>query len=371
MLILCRCLSIWFVLLATSVSAAPATFPDVLSTIALHISDDLARGTFKSFDRLAVRSVTVTDGVPEAYGRYVETLVIEQIRARTQVKLINCEACRSRVAHEVDGHLAVAMVRTSLRELDEAARVLNIDYFLDVILIGETTHVSVSLQVISARTKEQLWAQVYDRESEEDHNLRASRQMKDIAKARTADHYIPDYTVWYGFGYAGLPNVAGGEADSQAYTLQLRLTEQVLDQRAQFGIIGGLYVTAATIAKPYPVTKGTGDDSEPDEIVTTKNVPKPFSTALMVGGMYYHTLYGDPRRRNSVRGGINVAIGGLVATGYATRFTRVAADLYLGPRGAVSSGLMYLGPTRIQTGTDEYFQTTGGLGADVVLAFYL
>ena len=51
------------------------------------------------------------------------------------------------MAREVDGHLEIVRAKTSIRELDDAAAALNIDYFLDIVVIGEPTNLSIMLQV--------------------------------------------------------------------------------------------------------------------------------------------------------------------------------------------------------------------------------
>ena len=344
------------------------TLSTALSEIVQHLSEDWRRQPLLSFDRLAVREVIVSNNLPQAYGGYAEALVLESIAAAGKRTVIKCEVCRARQAQQINKKLIVVNVSNNLVQLDEAARVLNIDYFVDILLMGQDDRLVLAVTVISARTKEKLWTRSYDGESHEDKVLRSGQELRDIAKARLGDRYRPDYQTWYGMGLAGIPNIAGGQADAQALAFEFRGTEKLRSSDAQVGARLILYQTFGGIAPSKQATTPVGEEA--DEFEVLRDLPKPFETALGVQVIGFKNLVGDGTQSNRFRAGINAAAGPFLTVGYGTLFTRLGIDLYLSPKFAVGSGITYLAPTTIKLNNQAY-QAKGGIGAEISLAVYL
>ena len=366
------------------VAGAPSVrrFHEVLNELLAEFGYDIKTGDLKALKNLAIRKVRVSEAIPNTYQNYIGMLIAEQIKANTKVNLIQCIQCQVKSSTLVDGKIKISSPETNVAHLRHIAEQLGIDHFIDVMLIYHTTHMVLAFQAFEVDTGKMVWARTYNSETIRSRFQKLAVDYSQVAKSRPGEEYQPDYRYLVGFGGAGLPNVAGNTQDNSMLSLHFRATEKFDNRKNEFGLMLNMFQTLSALTKEYPTTKPTGENTEQteetqqEENSTTETVvieqaqPEPFKSALGIYGIYTRNFLGSIESYNSVRHGMSVAVGALLASGYVAGKFRVGWEIYLGKTFVASIGLDYIAPSEILV-DEETVETKGGAGADATIAFNL
>lgn len=345
-------------------------FHEVLDELLAEFGYDVKSGQIKGLSNLSIRKIRVSDAIPKTYEEYVEMLLAERIRENSQIRLIDCVPCKTRTSSLVDGRLMITSPSTNVAKLDSAAAQLNIENFMDAVLVYHTTHMVLAVDVFNSQTKELVWARTYNSETIRTRYQKLAVDYRQVEKARPGEDYVPEYRYMFGLGGGGVPNVGGTTADSTMLNLQIRATERFNNRHDEFGMLLSILKSTNSLQKPYP-TQGdsTSTSANPPETVTksTGATPKPFQQALGIYGLYSHLFIGAIESYNDIRHGAHFGIGGLLASSYIAPAFRAGWDVFLGRRFSVSFGGNYIAPSSILVGSTSV-KTAGGPGADVVMS---
>jgi hypothetical protein len=346
-------------------------FHDVLNDLLSEFAYDVKQGQIKGLKNLSIRHVSVSQAIPKTYESYVEMLVAERIRENSQVRLLSCVPCKSRTSQLVDGRLVISSPVTNMARLESAAQQLGIENWMDVVLVYHTTHMVLAFNVFESTTKELLWARTYNSETIRSRYQKLAIDFSQIAKSKGTEEYVPEYRIMAGLGGGALPNVGGTEKDAAMLAFHVRATEKFNNRKSEFGLILGLYNSLSALLTEYPSEKPEGTTeqaADEDTEVVVSAVPKPFSNALTLWGIYSHQFVGAVESYNDIRHGLHGGVGFLFATGYLAPSLRFGWDMYFGRRFAASIGGIYLASSTVVV--DGVTQTTnGGAGVDVLLSF--
>lgn len=351
-------------------------FHEVLDELLAEFAYDVKQGQIKGLRNLSIRKVSVSDALPRSYQSYLNLLVTEKIRENSQTTLITCLPCTTKTSTLVEGKLLISSPMTNVTKLEQAAESLGIQYFMDVILVYHTTHMVLAFQVFNTSNKELVWARAYNSETIRSRYQKLAIDYSQIEKSRSGEDYDPEYRVLFGFGGAGVPNVAGTSEDSQMLNFQMRGTERFNNRKSEFGMIFSLYIALKSLVNEFPSESETFENDsialqdsseaeEGDEIIN----PKPFEQAIALHGIYAHNFLDSLESYNKIRYGVNFGVGALFATGYLAPSVRSGLDLYFGRRFATNIGAFYVAPSTIIVDS-ETIETSGGVGGDLVVSFH-
>jgi hypothetical protein len=262
--------------------------------------------------------------------------------------------------------------RTNMDNMSRIADQLGIEYFMDVVMVYHATHMVLAFQVFNTSSKEMVWARAYNSETVKSRYQKLAVDYSQVEKARSGEDYVPEYRTLFGFGGASIPNVGGTKNDSSMLTLQVRGTEKFNNRADEFGLFFALYKTTNSFVKPYPtegeVSENTGFEQDAVETISDEVTPLPYETAISLQGVYAHNFLGALESYNTMRYGISASGGFFLAKGYLAPVVRGGFDVYYGRRFMTTVGAVYIAPSKILV-DDDYIDTAGGLGLEVVLAF--
>lgn len=352
-------------------SSTVRQFHEVIDELLAEFGYDVKMGQIKGLKNVSIRDVEVSEAIPKTYENYIELLVAERIRENSKVRLISCVACKTRTSRLIEGKLMITSPRTNMDNMTRIADQLGIEYFMDVVMVYHATHMVMAFQVFNTSTKEMVWARAYNSETVKSRYQKLAVDYSQVEKSRAGEDYVPEYRTLVGFGGASIPNVGGSKNDSSMLTLQVRGTEKFNNRRDEFGLFFAAYKTTNSFIKPYPTEGSSANEGfESEETATTSDeiVPVPYDTAITLQGVYAHNFLGSLESYNTMRYGVSASGGFFLAKGYLAPVIRGGADVYYGRRFMTNVGLVYIAASKILI-EDEYVDTTGGLGVEVILAF--
>lgn len=337
-------------------------FHEVLDELLAEFGYDVKQGQIEGLRNLAVRKVSVNESLPGSYSNYLEILLAERIKDNSHIKIISCIPCKSKVSTVVDGKLLISSPSTNLARLDEAADQLGISHFMDAVLMYHPTHMVLAVEVFDTKSKEQVWTRTYNSETVKSRYQKLAVDYSQVAKSRPGEDYVPEYKFLMGLGGAGIPNIGGDSSDSAMVNVQLRATERFNSRRSEFGLILSSYIANNSLFKK---AAKTDEEVDPDE---TNPTPEPFKNAIGFYAVYAHNFIGAIESYNDIRHGINVGVGGLIATKYLAGSARLGWDTYFGRRFVTSLSVLQLGASTV-TVNEIDVKTKGGTGGEMVISY--
>lgn len=343
-------------------------FHEVLNDLLTEFSYDVKQGQINGLKNLAIRRVSVSDALPSTYEQYVELLVTERIRENARVRMINCVSCKTKSSTLVDGKLMISSPSTNLQKMDEAAQQLNIENFMDVILVYHTTHMVLAFSVFNTTTKEEVWSRTYNSETLRSRYQKLAVDMSQIEKSRATTEYTPEYKFLLGIGGSRLPNVAGEERDKSFIGVHVRAVEKFDNRHVDFGLLTSLWLNTSNFLKAYP-SEGTKTDTT---TTTYDGEQRPIAYKYVLGlhALYARNFIGDIESYDRVRHGAHVGLGAIVSTGYLAPSIRLGWDAYFGRRWVLSLQGQYITDSTILVGS-TYQKAKGGAGGDLSLSLNL
>ncbi|MCX6117139.1 MAG: hypothetical protein NT027_06335 [Proteobacteria bacterium] len=343
-------------------------FHEVLNDLLTEFSYDVKSGQINGLKNLSIRRVSVSDALPKSYESYVELLVTERIRENSKVRIINCVSCKSKSSVLTDGKLMITSPMTNLNRMDEAATQLNIENFMDVILVYHTTHMVLAFSVFNTTTKEEVYSRTYNSETLRSKYQKMAVDMKQVELASGKDEYQPEYRFLLGFSGSSLPNVAGEARDKSFLGLHIRAVEKFDNRKFDFGLISSFWVNTATLLRAYPAE---GEQSE--ETTTTYSGaarPLPYKYVLGLQAILARNFFGEIEAYDRIRHGIHFGLGGIISTGYLAPSARIGWDIYFGRRWTFTLSSQYILESNILVGK-EYQKSPSGVGGDLGLSLNL
>lgn len=343
-------------------------FHEVLNDLLTEFSYDVKQGQINGMKNIAIRKVSVSDALPSTYEQYVELLVTERIRENARVRMINCIPCKTKSSTLVDGKLMISSPTTSVQRMDEAAQQLNIENFMDVILVYHTTHMVLAFSVFNTTTKEEVWSRTYNSETLRSRYQKLAVDMSQIEKSRTSTEYTPEYKILVGIGGSRLPNVAGEERDKSFIGVHVRAAEKFDNRHVDFGVLTSLWVNTSSFLKAYP-SEGTTDESATTSYDGEAR-PVAYKYVLGLHALYARNFIGDVESYDRLRHGAHVGLGAIISTGYLAPSLRAGWDMYFGRRWVLTFEGQYITDSTILVGS-KYQKAKGGAGGDLTLSLNL
>ena len=344
-------------------------FHEVLTELLDEFGHDVKSNQVQGLKNIAIRKVRVSEALPKSYENYLDVLTSEKIRKNSDIRLINCIPCRAKTSTIADGQLKISSPETNLDQLKIAANQMGIENFMDIVLVYHTTHMVLAYQIFDVKTGEMVWAKAYNSETIRSRFQKLAIDYNQVVKSRDSDVYEPEYRYLLGVGGGGIANISGDDKDNTALSINFRATEKFNNRTSEFGMMFSYYSTLAAITTEYPSTGGTGTDAGDDSTVTVTNAqPLPFESAAALYAVYAHNFLGPIETYDTLRHGLNIGLGGIVAKGYIAGIIRAGWDLYMGRRFATTLAGSYILPSEIIV-EDDLIDTDGGAAMEVVFSF--
>ncbi len=340
-------------------------FHDVLDELLAEFSYDVKKGQLSKLKNLSIRRIRVSEAIPSSYENYLELLLAERIREYSRVKLISCIPCKTRSSRMIEGKLVITSPSTNMAEMQRAADQLEIDNFVDVLLVYHSTHMVLALQAFNTSSKEMVWARTYNSETVKSRYQKMAVDYSQVEKSRPGEDYVPDYRYLVGFGAATVPNVNRETKDASFFSFQLRGSERFDNRKHEFGMLYSLFVRTNTIIEDHPIEDGFVGTTTAEPTTTTNPIPEPFATGHAIYATYTRNFLGAIESYSSIRHGMTVGIGGFMATGYLTSTARLGWDIYFGRRFQTSLGAIYLSKATINLAAEDV-TVESGTGGDFV-----
>jgi hypothetical protein len=339
----------------------------VLDGVLAAFAADAKQGVVRSLKRYAIRRISLGERVPRLHARYIQTAFLEKLMEASKGRLVVCPPCSQQTTALVEGKLLISSPASNASQIDQAAKALGIEHFVDVVFILDRTHIGLAVQVIEANTKTLAWSKTYDSELIGGRDERQAELDRMIATSRGRENYVPEFGLVLALGGAGIPNVAGTAEDSQMLAVQLRGTESFARKTDKFGLALSYYKSTVSTVKEYPSDKptGSGDETKPKEKIL-KPIAKPFQQAAAVHATYAVLLAGDPEYSDQPRYFAGLGVGALAAVGYLAPAVRLGLDAHFGRVFLASVGAHYFAPTTVNV-ADTPQKTAGGAGGELLI----
>ena len=267
----------------------------------------------------------------------------------------------------MDGKLMITSPLTNMQRMDEAATQLNIENFMDVVMVYHTTHMVLAFSVFNTTTKEEVWSRTYNSETVRSRYQKQAVDFNQIEKSRGSEEYVPEYKFLFGVGSSQLPNVAGTDRDKSFIGLHLRSVEKFDNRKIDFGLLTSLWLNTSNLLKSYP-SEGTG--SSQSSTYTGSERPLAYKNLIGLHAIVARNFLGEVESYDRIRHGVHLGIGGVIATGYLAPSIRAGWDAYFGRRFVCTLGLHYITSSTILVGS-TYEHARSGAGGDLVLSLNL
>ncbi|MEI8027090.1 MAG: hypothetical protein WCI18_12150 [Pseudomonadota bacterium] len=345
-------------------------FHMVLEDLLTEFGYDVKNGQVSGLKNVAIRKTSVNESLPQSYEKYLELLVSERIRLNSDVKLINCITCQARTSTLIEGKLKLTSPDTNIVQLRDAAKMMGIENFIDVLLVYHTSHMILAIEVFNIDSGETLWTKTYNSETLRTRFQKVAVDYSQIAKSKAGDEYSPEFRYTLGVGAGGISNVSGNSPDNSAISLNLRASEKFNNRNSEFGLSLRVFMTMASISKSYPTTgkaaTSSSSDGTTEEDTTLK--AKPFKTAFALQATYAQNFMGSLESYDEIRNGYHIGLGGFYATGYLAPAASLGWDVFFGKRFIMTVGTTYLVPSNVLIGK-EFVKTSGGMSGDIVFSY--
>jgi hypothetical protein len=347
-------------------------FHMVLEELLTEFGYDVKNGQVSGLRNVAIRKTSVNESLPQSYEKYLEMLVSERIRLNSDVKLINCITCQARTSSLVEGKLKLSSPDTNIVQLRDAAKMMGIENFIDVLLVYHTSHMILAIEVFNIDSGETLWTKTYNSETLRTRFQKIAVDYSQIAKSKAGDEYNPEFRYTVGVGAGGISNVAGESPDNSAISLNLKASEKFNNRNSEFGLSLKYFMTMASISKSYPTsgkaptTTAAAGDGTTEEDTSLK--AKPFKSAFSLQATYAQNFMGSLESFDDIRNGFHLGLGGFYATGYLAPAMSVGWDVFFGKRFIMTVAALYLVPSDVLIGK-EFVKTSGGMSGEIVFSY--
>jgi hypothetical protein len=344
----------------------------VLEELLTEFGYDVKNGQVSGLRNVAIRKTSVNESLPQSYEKYLEMLVSERIRLNSDVKLINCITCQARTSSLVEGKLKLSSPDTNIVQLRDAAKMMGIENFIDVLLVYHTSHMILAIEVFNIDSGETLWTKTYNSETLRTRFQKIAVDYSQIAKSKAGDEYNPEFRYTVGVGAGGISNVAGESPDNSAISLNLKASEKFNNRNSEFGLSLKYFMTMASISKSYPTsgkaptTTAAAGDGTTEEDTSLK--AKPFKSAFSLQATYAQNFMGSLESFDDIRNGFHLGLGGFYATGYLAPAMSVGWDVFFGKRFIMTVAALYLVPSDVLIGK-EFVKTSGGMSGEIVFSY--
>ena len=346
-------------------------FHMVLEDLLTEFGYDVKNGQVSGLRNVAIRKTSVNESLPQSYEKYLEMLVSERIRLNSDVKLINCLTCQARTSSLVEGKLKLSSPDTNIVQLRDAAKMMGIENFIDVLLVYHTSHMILAIEVFNIDSGETLWTKTYNSETLRTRFQKVAVDYSQIARSKAGDEYSPEFRYTLGVGAGGISNVAGASADNSAISLNLKASEKFNNRNSEFGLALKFFMTMASISKSYPTTGKAPSSNSTNDGTTEENTAlkaKPFKKAISLQATYGRNFMGNLESFDDIRNGFHIGLGGFYATGYLAPAMSLGWDVFFGKKFIMTAGVTYLVPSDVLIGKD-FIKTSGGMSGDVVFSY--
>lgn len=344
-------------------------FHEVLDELLTEFAYDVKMGQIQGLKNLAIRKVEVSESIPATYASYLELMVSERIQENSRVRLINCLPCKSKTSRLAEGKLLITSPRTNVAEMARAADQLGIEHFMDVVLVYHTSHMVLAFQVFDTKTTENTWSKTYNSETIKSRYQKMAVDFSQVAKSREGSEYKPEYRLLFGMGGGSIPNIGGDTTDSGMLNLQIRGTEKFNNRMSEFGLLLSVYVQSKSLLSEFPTT-GDGDSGAANSAAdagAASSDPIPYEQAYSLTAMYAHNFVNAVENYNNIRHAVHAGAGIFLASGFFAPTIRTGWDIYFGRRFSANISGVYVTDSKILV-NNEFIETKGGFGADVVLS---
>ena len=133
--------------------AGEDNFSLVLTDLLQAFAKDLRKHQVDGLKNISIRKVTVNSTIPKSYEEYLEFLVAEQIRENANVRIISCISCRSKNTKIIENKLYISTPSADVAQLKRTADELGIDYFVDVMLLYQKSHMILGFQIFNEHSR--------------------------------------------------------------------------------------------------------------------------------------------------------------------------------------------------------------------------
>lgn len=345
--------------------AAPRKFNEVLEDLLNEFAYDLKTNQAQGINNMSIRRVALSESIPKSYETYIESLMVERVRKHSTIKLLQCTKCRVKRTSVENNRLTVTVPINNPVELDAMAKQLGIEAWVDVALLYQETNMVLAINIFDSKTKELLWAKVYNSETLNRKSLAQLASKDPNVKEKPPEeksHFAGSLTV----GYHLVPNVSSAV---NMLGVNLRMAEKFNNQRSEIGTMAMLVVDPGLFIQNYDGVEGDPEASGEVTVGTSKETIKPFTYGLGLFGSYYHNFIKAPENFEEIRFTGHVGVGLLASKGYLAFIGRTGTGIKFGRYFVFELGGSYSAPTTLRIRNKFEYKTKGGVGADVTFGF--
>lgn len=349
---------------ANSSSTSAKRFDDVLNDLLNEFSYDLKTNQITDLKNVSVRKVALNEAIPKSYETYLESLVLERMKLHSKIRTMQCTTCRVRKSVLENGRLTLTSPINNNADLDQIARELNIETWVDVALLYQETNMVLSFNAFDAKTKELLWARVYNSEQIYRKKGRPMAVSQRAGEAGVEEGKNPKGSLTFGIslGYHVVPNV---NTTSNMLGVTLRGSERFDEGRSEVGAFLMTIVDPDTLLSDYTNVEGDpAATGEAKEETNTKAI-RPFPMGFGLFAAYFYNFFGEQENLEVIRWSANVGGGTIVAPGYMSLTARAGVEMKFGKHFALNLAGLYSAPTTISIKSRYQYTTKGGPGGEL------
>ena len=339
--------------------AGEDNFSLVLTDLLQAFAKDLRKHQVDGLKNLSIRKVTVNSTIPKSYEEYLEFLVAEQIRENANVRIISCISCKSKNTKIIDNKLYISTPSADVEQIKRTADELGIDYFVDVMLLYQKSHMILGFQIFNTATQELVWSRVYNSETLHSRFQAMAVDYKQVVHKdmkEDSDEYIPSFRVAFGAGAGSYRDPSTGSANEGMMALQIRGTEKFNNRLNEFGMLltGNLSIPTLMQGDNVTVNSETGVEK--------------LKYTVGLFAIYAHNFLKPIEFYDRVRWGLNFAVGGHFSNNYLAPAVRTGVDIFFGKSFFITPAAFYIGRASVIV-DDDVTEVDGGFGGELIVSF--
>ena len=340
--------------------ASEENFSLVLRELLEAFSKDLRKKQVDGLKNVSIRKVSVNSTIPKSYEEYLEFLVAEQIRENANVRIISCISCKSKNTKIIENQLYISTPSADVANIKRTADELGIEYFVDVMLLYQKSHMILGFQIFNTSTQELVWSRVYNSETLHSRFQAMAVDYKQIVHKdmEDSDEYIPTFRIAFGAGAGSYRDPSTSSANEGMMSLQLRGTEKFNNRLNEFGLLLTGNVSIPTIMQ--------GDS----ENVSTENGVDKLKYTVGLFAIYAHNFLKPVEFYDRIRWGINIALGGHFSNNYLAPAIRTGIDVFFGKSFFITPAAFYIGRASVIVDNDVT-EVDGGFGGELIVSYNL
>ena len=340
--------------------ASEENFSLVLTELLEAFSKDLRKKQVDGLKNVSIRKVSVNSTIPKSYEEYLEFLVAEQIRENANVRIISCISCKSKNTKIIENQLYISTPSADVANIKRTADELGIEYFVDVMLLYQKSHMILGFQIFNTSTQELVWSRVYNSETLHSRFQAMAVDYKQIVHKdmEDSDEYIPTFRIAFGAGAGSYRDPSTSSANEGMMSLQLRGTEKFNNRLNEFGLLLTGNVSIPTIMQ--------GDS----ENVSTENGVDKLKYTVGLFAIYAHNFLKPVEFYDRIRWGINIAVGGHFSNNYLAPAIRTGIDVFFGKSFFITPAAFYIGRASVIVDNDVT-EVDGGFGGELIVSYNL